>query len=270
MRSGWVGPISRGRAAVLFWGALALLGAGISEGAAAASEPPFDSTADTVFDIIQSDDPSSYVCLENVGRGTRQMWDKRVDAEFDLDAFLFRAYYSDGPAIEIVVNPEFGTPEAARAEALRYARPLGQLPPVLRQGIRQFGIHKGDPTYSAGPGKIFVYAGRTDTRLSENRLEESLLHEAVHASLDRVHADSPDWRAAQDRDGAFVTGYARDWPDREDLAETAIFAYAFWRHPDRLPPADSAAVPARLAVLTEIFETGPESLPASTVPDDCQ
>lgn len=254
-----------------------LVGVAISAlagGAAAnAGAPPFDSTADTVFDIIRTDDPSSFVCLETAGREMRQMWDKRVDAEFDLEVFLFRAYFSDGPSIDIIVNPEFGTVEAARAEASRYTRPLGQLPPVFRQGIRQFGIHKGEPTYSAGPGKIFVYAGRTDIRIGENRLEESLLHEAVHASLDRRHARSDRWRAAQASDGGFVTRYAERRPEGEDLAETAIFAYALARYPDRLPPADSAAVrnqvPARLEVLTEIINAGPESLPASPVPEGC-
>ncbi len=116
----------------------------------AAANPTFSSTADTVFDIITVDDPSDYVCLSYQGRTTRQMWDKRVDNEFDFDVFLFQAHFSNSAPIDIIVNPEFGTIKAAEAEARRYTRALGQLPLVFRHGIRQLGIFDGTPTYSAG------------------------------------------------------------------------------------------------------------------------
>lgn len=241
---------------------------------ATAATPPFGSTADTVFDIIRTDDPSSFLCLAYEGRAVRQMWDKRRDNEFDLNVFLFRAYFSDGPAIDIIVNPEFATEEAAEAEARRYTKPLGQLPMVLRQGIRQVGIHDGTPTYSAGPGKIFVYAERTSQRIAEDHLEESLLHESVHASLDAAHAAAPDWLAAQRQDGRFVTQYAERHPEREDLAETALFAYALLRHPDRLPPVDSAdvrtAVPARLDYLQRVLSSPVALAPVPTPPEHCK
>jgi len=123
---------------------------------AGAGEPLYGSTADTVFDIITVDDPSSFVCLSYQGRTIRQMWDKRLDNEFDLEVFLFQAHFTDSPPFDIIVNPEFATREAAEAEARRYTKSLGQLPLVFRHGIRQFGIHDGNPTYSAGSGKIFV------------------------------------------------------------------------------------------------------------------
>lgn len=246
----------------------------LSATAVSAGSPPFGSTADTVFDIITTEDPSSFVCLAYDGRTTRQMWDKRVDNEFDLEVFLFRAYFSDGPAIDIIVNPEFETRAAAETEARRYTHALGQLPMVLRHGIRQLGIHGGMPTYSAGAGKIFVYADRTTIRIDENHLEESLLHEAAHVSLDPHHRSSQAWTDAQKSDGGFVTDYAERNPEREDLAETALFAYAFLHHPDRLPPVDSAdvraAVPARLQVLTQILKSDPEIGPLSDPPTGCR
>ncbi|AVO39418.2 hypothetical protein [Pukyongiella litopenaei] len=228
---------------------------------AASPEPPFDATADTVFDIIATGDASAFLCLEDRGREVRQMWDKRIDGERDLNAFLFVAHFSDSAPIDIVLNPEFGDTGSARAEAERYARPLGQLPALLRSGLRQFGIHKGDKGYHGGPGKVFVYSGKTDLRLSQDHLEESLFHEAVHASLDRDHARSDDWRAAQAADDAFVTRYAQEHPEGEDLAETALFAYGLIYRPGRIPPADAAAirarVPARLAVLATILSLPP-------------
>ena len=241
------------------------------EQALAGSEPPFSSTSDTVFDIIRTEDPSSFNCLSYEGRATRQMWDKRLDGEDYYDTYLFHAHFHDAPPIDIIVNPEFGSVDAARDEVLRHTRALGQLAPVFRKGIRQIGIHKGMPTYSAGAGKIFLYSDRSTIRISENHLEESLLHEAVHASLDDEYRLSPEWVAAQKRDGAFLTRYAASRPEREDLAETALFAFGLLRHPGRIPPVDSRVirerVPARLAFLGELLDK-PVNLPAPPKPPD--
>lgn len=253
--------------------ALALAGLLAVPGAAKA-DPPFSSTADTVFDIIRVDDPSTFVCLVYQGRTIRQMWDKRLDNEFDLNVFLFQAHFSDSPPFDIIVNPEFATREAAETEARRYTHGLGQLPLVFRHGIRQFGIHQGNPTFSAGAGKIFVYADKTTQRIGENHLEESLLHESVHATLDRQHARSPEWQAAQASDNRFLTRYGERHPEGEDLAETALFAYGLIRYPGRIPPVDSrdiiAAVPARLAFIRDLLQQEPNVAPAPTPPEGCQ
>ncbi len=252
------------------------LGAALLAGAPAlgASDPPFSSTADTVFDIITVDDPSTFVCLSYQGRTIRQMWDKRVDNEFDFNVYLFQAHFSDSPPFDIIVNPEFGSREAAEAEARRYTRGLGQLALVFRHGIRQFGIHRGMPTYSAGSGKIFVYADRTSLRISQDHLEESLLHEAVHATLDRQYAGSDEWKAAQASDNRFMTRYAQSRPEGEDLAETALFAFGLIRHPGRIPPVDSrdilSAVPARIAVVRDILARNPVPGPIPPPPDNCR
>jgi len=237
------------------------------------AEPPFRSTASTVFDIITVDDPSRFDCLTYEGRAVRQMWDKRRDNEFDLNVFLFQAYFNDAPPFDIIVNPEFRTREAAEAEARRYTKVLGQLPLEFRFGIRQFGIHDGNPTFSGGAGKIFVYAGKTTQRISENHLEESLLHESIHASLDRTYARSDLWIEAQQSDGRFLTRYAKSHPEREDMAETALFAYGLLRHPGRIPPVDSrnilSAVPARIAVIRDILSQPPEIGPIPIPPEGC-
>ena len=188
--------------------------------------PVYSDTAGTVFDIIQVSDPGTFKCLEDLGRGDRQIWDKRINGEPVVNAFLFQASYTDGTSIEVAINPEFETFEVARSEALRYARPLGQLPTSLRSGIKRFSVHKGRKGYHAGTGQIVVYADTTDNRLGYDHLEESLFHEAVHASWDAEHRLAPAWIDAQKRDGRFLSKYARNSPEREDLAETALFAFA--------------------------------------------
>ena len=221
--------------------------------------PPYGDTAGTVFDIIQTADPSTLRCLDAQGQAPRQIWDKRVDGEPVVDAYIFAARYTDGTAIEIAVNPEFSAADAL-TQAQRFAGPLGQLPTALRAGIGRFSVHAGDEGFHAGTGQIVVYAGRADQRASYAHLEESLFHEAVHASWDAQHRLAPGWVAAQAADGRFLTGYGAENPDREDLAETALFAFAILHHPDRFPPADTAdtvaAVPNRIAYIKALLPPG--------------
>ena len=244
-------------------------------------DPPYDFTAGTVFDIIRTDDPSSFVCLHFRGRATRQMWDKRVSREFNHKVYLYDAYFTDGTRFEVHVNPEFESQKVAATEAFRYMRGFGQLPTVLREGIRSLGIHRGDKTASAGSGKIFVYQDNAIKRRSRNKLEETLFYESVHASLDNEYMNSRAWRAVQKADQGFMTEYARDQFPREDMAETALFAWGILRHPGRIPPADTAdikaVVPNRIAFLGEILpvegeifdipEDGPVTL--ADAPEGC-
>lgn len=264
-------PASRDTCSVL---ALALCLTALPQSTRAADDYPFDATADTVFDIIQDSDPSAFVCLAYEGRATRQMWDKRLDNEFDLEVFLFTAHFSDMPPIDFILNPEFETPEAAREEAEKYTHRLGRVPLVFRHGIRQLGVHKGDQGFHAGTGKVFVYSEMSDRRISENHLEESLLHEGVHATLDDRYRLSPAWIAAQEQDGRFLTRYAASRPEREDLAETALFAYSLLRHPGRIPPVDSAdiarIVPARIAVVESILNAPLKVSPPTPPPEGCE
>jgi len=220
------------------------------------ADPPFGDTAGTVFDIITITDPSAFICMDPMGQATRQIWDKRVDGEPLVQAHLFMARYADGAVIEIGVNPEFDA-SAALALAERFAGPLGQLPTSLRAGIARFSIHGGNEGFHAGTGQIVVYTEMADQRASYDHLEESLFHEAVHASWDEAHRLSPGWQAAQTADGGFLTGYGAASPDREDLAETALFAFAILHHPDRFPPVDTAdtqrAVPHRIAYIADLL-----------------
>ncbi len=224
------------------------------------AEPPFSATVDTVFDIIQKNDPSVFTCLQYMGRGDRQIWDKRVDNEPVVNAFLFMSRYSDGANIEIAINPEFETKEDARQEAMRYANPLGQLPTVLRQGIQRFSVHKGSEGFHAGTGQIVAYAATTDKRLNDDHLEETIFHESVHASWDAEHRLSAGWIAAQNSDNRFLTSYGQESPEREDLAETALFAYAILHQPTRFPPVDTTdmqqAVPGRIEYIKRLLPPG--------------
>ena len=68
---------------------------------------------------------------------------------------------------------------------------------------------------------------------------------------------SPGWRAAQQADDRFITNYAKENSLREDLAESALFAYTLLHHPTRIPEDHAArihhAIPARIAFVRALL-----------------
>lgn len=73
-------------------------------------------------------------------------------------------------------------------------------------------------------------------------VEEVMLHEAGHAAWDRSHRNSPGWLAAQAADSVFISRYARDFPDREDVAESILPYFAVRYQSDRLTAAERATI----------------------------
>ena len=73
-------------------------------------------------------------------------------------------------------------------------------------------------------------------------------------------SSSVEWKKAQRADGNFVTSYARDNPDKEDMAEPALFAWALLIHPGRLPKSVEekvqTVIPNRLAFFRKFFVEG--------------
>lgn len=92
---------------------------------------------------------------------------------------------------------------------------------------------------------------------ADGALEESMIHEGVHASIDDEHALSRGWRWAQQKDGRYISHYAASSPENEDLAETFTLYYGLVMKPDRISDEDVAvieeAIPHRLAYLEENF-----------------
>ena len=77
------------------------------------------------------------------------------------------------------------------------------------------------------------------------------MHEAAHTSLDAVHAAAPGWLAAQTADDRFISDYARDFPGREDIAESFLPYLAVRYRQDRITAAMATqileAIPNRIA-----------------------
>ena len=87
------------------------------------ADPPYAGTVWIDPDVITPSDPTALVSVTDAGRGVRTMFDRRVEAWIEINAYLFMALFDDGLTVEIQVNPEFG-----RAEAGKYGRSMSSHP----------------------------------------------------------------------------------------------------------------------------------------------
>ena len=199
--------------------------------------PPFGGTIFIDPDIITEEDPTTFVSLSYAGTGSRLMYDRR-SGWITSEPFLFPAEYDDGLSIEIQVNPEFGSWENAQIYALKYAEVIGRLTTQLRKDVQTSWIHKGDEPFGGGNNNLLIHTDWSEKNYEDQGiLEETLVHEAAHTSLDSYHAESGGWLDAQIADCEFISEYARDNPIREDVAESYLPYLAVKYRPDRISPA---------------------------------
>jgi len=226
----------------------------------AAAEPLFfSSVTSNDIDYILTDDPDALACLVDRGDGRREMPDKRGGPLMAEGVHLFDARYLDGAMVPIWAHPRLGDRDAALATVTPLAHAIGKLPGFMRAKFDHVVLLDGDESaFAEDRGRFFVvYAENLARRIASHDLEETVFHESVHATLDQPHAASEAWRAAQQADGGFLTGYGAENPDGEDLAETLLIAYAALRHPERLPAALTERlrrqVPHRLAFIENLL-----------------
>jgi hypothetical protein len=214
------------------------------------TSPPFHGTIFIDPDILTAADPTAFTGLTYAGRSLRRMFDRRIDDSSWNIPYLFDAQYDDGLAIEIQVNREFGSVEAAQAEAEKYAPVIGRLPTALREHVETVWIHQGEKLFGGGNDNILIHIGQAALYERDGILEEALIHEASHTSLDADHAQAHRWLTAQKADPTFISDYARDHPRREDVAESFL-PYLAVRHragriSNRLARKIEATMPHRI------------------------
>ena len=220
-------------------------------GADAQVSPPFSGTIFIDPDIILPSDPSAFTGLEYTGQGSRTMFDRRVNNWITVNAFLFDAGFDDGLTAEVQVNPEFQNADSAEVHAERYARVIGQLPTTLRRDVETVWIHKGVNPFGGGNNNLLIHTGQGALYEADGILAETFVHEASHTSLDADHAASAGWLAAQQNDPTFISTYARDNPNREDVAESFLPYLAVRYRSDRistdLQNTIASTIPNRIA-----------------------
>ncbi len=217
---------------------------------------PYGGTIFIEPDIINASDSSALEKVSYLGKGARTVFDRRVNDWVRDEAYLFEVIWSDGLKSDAVINLEFNSPELAQIEAEKYAYHIGKLPTCLRRDVREIWIHKGVEPFGGGNHSILIHTGQSTLYENDGILDETLVHEASHTSLDAKHAQSATWIEAQNLDGEFISNYAEDYPDREDVAESFLLWIAVRYRQDRISNANyniiTETIPNRLKYFDEI------------------
>ena len=135
---------------------------------------------------------------------------------------------------------------------------------MMRREIGHVVIHQGDRgAFAEDQDHFFVlHTNNIAKRISTHDLEETVFHEAMHASVQIKLLKSLKWRSAVRKDKGHVTEYFQT-DAQEDFAETGLMIYTYLRDPDRLPSNVRSAMertfPNRIAFWRSRFpETGKE------------
>ena len=224
------------------------------------SKPIFEnSVVSNDIDFIKTGDPAVNYCIAFERKGTAEMPDKRGGELMASGVSMFEARFADGTKVGFWAHPDLGSQQSAQTYVNHVARAASHLPSKMRKTLSHVVLHHGNESaFAEEAGHFFVlYHQNIDTRLRNHDLEETVFHESVHATLDDRWSASKTWQTAQAADNGYITNYARSKPNGEDMAESALFAYAELITPGRLPSNVSTKVrqimPNRLAFFEKLF-----------------
>jgi len=210
--------------------------------------------------VIRSSDPTKYVSTTPNGRGNRQLFSRTLGRFYTVNAYLYNVRFSDqSQTVEFRVDPRLGSGYQA---VIKYGKYLGMAPKFARRRVAKFDIAPGNHP-QAGGGSYELQALHIELTYAESMersgsLEEMLMHEGGHASLQNLQSDSG-WLRAARADRNYISIYARDNPGREDITESIVPWYALRCRADRLSQNDlrtiCSAIPNRIAYLDRLFGT---------------
>lgn len=205
--------------------------------------PPYGGTIFITGNLITDKDPSTFDYQEYKGTNERTMFDRRDGGKWiDINAHIFDTYYFDEHYIEVQVNTEFSENEA-REQAQKYGWLIGQLPKVLKRDVSTVWIHKGLYPWGGGNNNLLFHIGQTqeyenfDTIIGGEGsiVEETLIHEAAHTSIDSYFYGTKKWEEAVEKDNNYYfSTYGEEYPDREDIAEIFPLYIAVKFFPERI------------------------------------
>jgi hypothetical protein len=236
---------------------------------------------------------SSFEQLRFIGRGTRYherivlpewcMHPSQCTNEVDwtraypYDVFIFEADFSNNESIEFLMTTNV-TQQEAEEKLSFLARIYGQMPPLMLKGLQALILIEGRGNVWGGPyhgyHTVLSNCGFCDLFEFEG-LARLILHELAHATLDEggfvPHHENLNaevaplglvplnrWLDEAERDAVYVTKYAENFPEIEDIAETINLYVAARYYSDRLGPVTADALrrflPHRFALLDEVFD----------------
>ena len=198
-----------------------------------AHHSPFGGTVHTLPEMITADDPSTLTAVTFLGEVENEIWDHKVEEEFLVDAWAFRADFTHQTSVIFHANMSYGDFDIAEYHVKILAHIMGQMPRVCRSRTDEIDVNPTGDDWSASPGEMTIDMGALDQEALDGTLEESMMHECVHTSLDEDFEDDRAWHKAQRADRVFISDYAEENPASEDLAETITLYWGLLFHPER-------------------------------------
>jgi len=218
----------------------------------------------TIFGVfrptILSSDSSKYLSTSPNGRGNRNMFSRTLGRFYWTNAYLYNVRFSDqSHAVEFRVDPRLGS---GYNKVVHYARVLGRTPKFTRARVYNFDIAPGSHPQAGGGSyelkTLHIELDYARTVEASGSLEEMLMHEAGHVSLQNLQSTAA-WQRAAAADGNHISIYARNNPGREDVTESIIPWFATRCRTNRFSQRDlqtiCSAIPNRLAYLDSLFGT---------------
>jgi len=195
--------------------------------------PFFPGTVWVTPNVITADDPTSFLELKFNGKGVRTVYDRRIGWD-TKEVFLYSAIYSDRSPVEFQINTEL--PNIAENLKLYtdIGLAIGRLPLGLHTNLQTVWIHDGDYAAGGGNNNVLLHKDYALRVIKNGFLEEVLLHEASHTSLDwawKGLISEQSWNSAQNLDLGYISQYAQEYPDREDVAELFPIYYVIRNKP---------------------------------------
>ena len=194
-------------------------------------------------DLIKSSDYTVYSSSAYQGILDRVFYDKSIPDFITYPAHVYKVNIGDGLSVDFEIYSEFTQEEASNLEQ-KYAPLMGQLGKELRKNIKSIEFLKGEEVASAQRSDDLSYANITfhtdwlnntvETRPDGDRTEELFIHEAAHLSIDPYVYGQQGWTDAVNLDGNYLSTYAKDNPDSEDVAETFQAYIAVKYFPERI------------------------------------
>ena len=198
---------------------------------------PYQGTVWITPEILVSTDSTTFQEIQYAGRELRLFWNGAEWVEENI--YKFHAHFATRLKQTVFsVHPEYRNQTAARKVVEQYAHIVGRLPAVFLYNIHEIQIGRNIGGASANrDGQVHLDAAE-EWVVNDGWLEEVLIHEGAHASLDKDHAEDDSWLEAQKLDGVFISEYATEHPGREDVAESVLVWFAVRYFPERLTVQD--------------------------------
>jgi len=224
--------------------------------------PPYWGTIFVEQKIVMSQDSTTYLSTKYKGTEMRDIYDRR-EGWIYARVFNYEVIFERGVKMEFLVHEEFENEESAIVPVEKYAKDVGKLPMVMLKKTSQIWIMKGLNPWGGGmnwmnndgTGHILIHTEQGDQYTAQGIVEETLMHEGAHAALDDMMYNE-EWYTAATKDKNYISNYAQDNPEREDISETIVLYFAAEYTKKRLSKLDLlkivTTIPHRIKYLNSL------------------